>query len=339
MKKVYLLDCTLRDGGYVNDWCFGQKAIENIKLGLEEAGVDIIELGFLRDCQPNPDRSVFTSGEDIHRLMGNRKDGVLYSAMIDGAEPWECYPIEKLGTPESSGIDYIRICVWKRLMKEHLEYCKIVAEKGFRVSIQPTAVHQYNKEEFIDLLKYSNNIHPYAVYIVDTWGTQSSVQVERYIELAERYLDKSIKIGYHGHNNKMQALSCAEAILRMNITHDICLDASIMGMGRGIGNLQTEIIIDHLNTHYSKNYDKYKIVELFQNYIKQFYQSAPWGYTMYHYLSALFNCSPDFATYFKRNGYGESNFIEFLESLSPQEKIVFNETFVEERLKQLASRS
>lgn len=333
MNDVRLLDCTLRDGGYINNWNFGHDAIAGIKEGLEKAGVDIIELGFLRTGDVNEDRSVYASGRDIRRITGSKKEGVLYSAMIEAGEKERLYPVERLGNPEESGLDYVRVCLWKRLMKEHLDYCKEIVKRGYRVSIQPTAAHQYSEDEFMELLKRSNDVRPYAFYVVDTWGTLSSGQIMRYFELADKYLDSPIKIGYHGHNNKMQALSCAEAVLKMKLNRGICLDASIMGMGRGIGNLNLEVIMEHLNRHYGKKYDYLLIAKLYQRYLKTFYKQAPWGYSMYHFLSALYCCSPDYASYFRLKGYGEAQFLTFLKGLKPEEKAVFDAELVESRLK------
>lgn len=335
MQNIYLLDCTLRDGGYVNNWLFGADAIENIKDGLEQAGADIIELGFIREEAVNTQRSVFASAEDLYTRVFKKDRKVIYSAMIEGTDPETCYPVEYLKTPAESGIELIRVCTWKRLMKEHLSYCRSIAERGYLVSIQPTAVEQYNKEEFIELLKQANDVQPYSLYVVDTWGTQSSIQICRYLELADHYLDRAIKIGYHGHNNKMQALSCVQAALRMDLSHDFCIDASIMGMGRGVGNLQTEIVMDYLNEAYGKKYDNRKIVDLFHLYLNNVYAQTPWGYSMYHYLSAQYSCPQDFATYFRDKGYGIDQFQVFLDSLQPDEKIVFRADFVEKRRKQL----
>lgn len=335
MGSIYLLDCTLRDGGYVNNWAFGENAIQDIKAGLEQAGVDIIELGFIRNEEINLDRSVFSDGADIHRRFHNTNRKAIYSAMIEPREPEQCYPTKLLGTPQESGIDLIRICTWKRLTKEHLAYCRTVADMGYRVSIQPTAVGQYNLMEFTELLKQADEIHPFSFYIVDTWGTQSSAQICRYLELAEHNLNPDVKIGYHGHNNKMQALSCAQAAVAMGLSHDLCIDASIMGMGRGAGNLQMEVIMDCLNETVGKKYDPIALVDLYTKHLQKFFASTPWGYSLYHYLGAQYNCSQDFATYFKEKNYGEEKYHRFLDSLSANEKVVFRAVFVEKRLKEL----
>lgn len=334
-KQVYLLDCTLRDGGYVNNWNFGVEAINGIVTKLEDAGVDIIELGFIRDEMYKAERTVFTNGRDFTNVVKNKKKSVLYSAMIEGGDIDRLFPIERLDTPECSGLDYIRVCTWKRLMKEHFQYCKCLIQMGYKVSIQPTAVEQYSDAEFIELLKLSNEIQPFAVYIVDTWGSQTSMQICHYAELMEEYLDPTICIGYHGHNNMMQALSCSEALLKMDLKHSLCLDSTIMGMGRGIGNLNTEIIMDYLNKNKMKQYDCYSIVDAFEKYVKPFYKTMPWGYSLYHYLSAKYSCPQDFATYFKQEDLGESFFKKFLESLKPSEKIYFDREFVERRILEL----
>lgn len=335
MSSIYLLDCTLRDGGYVNNWTFGAEAILQIKTGLERAGVDIIELGFVRDEAANQARSVFSSGRDLYSRFGQAPQKAVYSAMIEASEPADCYPVSSLGTPDESGIDLIRVCIWKRLAKEHLSYCRAVGALGYRISVQPTAVGQYSLAEFTELLKRANEWRPYSFYVVDTWGTQSPSQICRYLECAERYLGDDVKIGYHGHNNKMQALSCVQAALDMNLSHDLYIDASVMGMGRGAGNLQTEVVMDYLNERANKRYQPLEATALYMRYLRQFYEKNPWGYSLYHYLSAQYNCSQDFATYFKEQSYSEAEFKLFLDSLQPSEKIVFRAEFVEARRNQL----
>lgn len=336
MGEVYLLDCTLRDGGYVNDWAFGRECIQTFPDKLIEANIDIMELGFIRNESKNYDRSVFTSIEDLNRFKrSSLKKDVIYSAMIEGNERDATFPVSKLGTPVETGIDLIRICTWKRLMKEHLDYCKEVSDLGYKVSIQPTAIDQYNDDEFIKLLKLANNVNPFAFYLVDTWGTQSSKQIIHYAHLADKYLNKDINLGYHGHNNKMQALSCVATILELNFDRGVCVDSSVMGMGRGPGNLQTEVVMDYLNENYNKNYDVDIVIDLYSKYIKKIYDITPWGYSVHHFVSSRKSLPQDFATYFKENDYSIDEFYQFISSLQQSERVTFRKQFVESRLKEL----
>lgn len=331
MKKIRLLDCTLRDGGYVNNWNFGISEIYGIIHALENSGVDIVELGFLRDEQFNKDRTAFSKIENINALM-NKKESVVYSAMIEAFNP---YPLKKLALHVENGIDLIRVCIWKRCIDEHMQYCKDVMSKGYKISIQPSRVEQYNNDEFIDMLKRSNELNPYSVYVVDTWGTQSSKQIIHYLELADKYLDKDIKIGYHGHNNKLQALSCAQAAISLDMNHELCIDSSIMGMGRGAGNLNTEIIMDYMNEVCGCTYDVQQMIDAYNKYLKITYHHSPWGYSIYYYLTAIYGANPNFATYFEEKGYSEESLRSFLSTLNEQEKVVFDYAFVEERLKDM----
>lgn len=333
MKGIYLLDCTLRDGGYANNWEFGEECAREFPHELADSNIDMIELGFIRNEESNAGRTVFTSVEDFKRIERRSKDkSVIYSAMIEGSEKAGTYPVDRLGTPDQTGIDLIRVCTWKRLMEEHMEYCGRVGEQGYMVSIQPTAIDQYNDEEFIALLQLANRIHPFAFYLVDTWGTQSAGEICHYALIADKYLHPETKIGYHGHNNKMQAIGCVDALLGLGLNREICIDASVMGMGRGPGNLQTEVAMEYLNHKYGKNYKIENVIGLYSKYIKDFYEKSPWGYSVYHFLSSARVLPQDFATYFKEKQYSVEAFVKFTDSLTAEEKVVFRKDFVESRL-------
>ena len=333
--KIDLLDCTLRDGGYVNNWQFGGKTIKGIKHQLENSNIDMIELGFLRLEKYNSNRSIFSKAKDLSDIMQTKKKNILYSVMIEGGETSALFPIKNLLSPQETKIDYIRVCTWKRLMKEHFSYINSIVKKGYKVSIQPTALNQYSINEFKNLCLLANMIDPFAVYLVDTWGVLSSIQLCNYAQIADQYLNKNIKIGIHCHNNKMQALSCTIDLLKMNLSHDICIDSSVFGMGRGAGNLQTEIIMDYLNEGYNKNYKISHIISIYENYLKEFYLKSPWGYSIYHYLTSKYNCTQDYGTYFMKNNLSAELFETFLKSCSADEKVVFNKFFLKKKLQSL----
>ena len=329
MNRLMLLDCTLRDGGYVNDWMFGHDNIVGIVRGLEQSGVDIIELGFLRDYPYHPDSSNLPNVESADGLLEERKENIVYSAMLEAFNP---YPLDKICLFRGKGIDLIRVCIWKRCMAEHMSYCKAVRDKGYRITIQPSRVEQYNDYEFVEMIKRSNELSPFAVYVVDTWGTQSHRQICHYLELADRYLDPGIKIGYHGHNNKLQALSCVQAAVEMKLNRELCVDSSVMGMGRGAGNLNTEIVMEYLNGLYQMQYNYDSIIEVFNLFLSDAYHMSPWGYSMYYYLCAINNCNPNYATFFSEHSLGEKSFLNFLSTLTEKEKIVFDKELIASRV-------
>ena len=75
MNNIKLLDCTLRDGGYVNNWEFGYDRIKNIIKFLEKSGAEILELGFMRDEQYKKDRAIYNSIAQVVDVIGEKKRG------------------------------------------------------------------------------------------------------------------------------------------------------------------------------------------------------------------------------------------------------------------------
>ena len=166
MGKVTLMDCTLRDGGYVNKWNFGNQCIRNIINGLEESNLDIIELGFMRDLEYNKEDSLFPSTRHIDELISNRNGKTKYAAIVEMAN---YFPLEKLEPYHQGGLDIIRYSFWKRLIDDAFDYSKKIIDKGYKLSVQPTRVEQYSPSDFEEMIKRFGSLNPYAIYIVETF--------------------------------------------------------------------------------------------------------------------------------------------------------------------------
>lgn len=87
MSKINLLDCTLRDGGYVNDWHFGREAIFNIGKKIVLAGIEYFEIGFVRECDYDEDYSLFDGNESVRKMITPKNPGTHYVGMIDMGRP------------------------------------------------------------------------------------------------------------------------------------------------------------------------------------------------------------------------------------------------------------
>ncbi|QTQ14527.1 hypothetical protein HRQ91_08700 [Treponema parvum] len=322
---IKLLDCTLRDGGYINDWMFGRRAIDEITKKLVDSNIDIIELGFLKDEQEDHNRTVFNSVKRLIPLIGKKKPGTLYAAMIDVQGR---IPIEMIDpcTPET--IDIIRVIVWKRLLSQDFEYCKKIVENGYKLFIQPARVDQYTDEEFINMIHQFEVLTPMAMYIVDSWGTLTIEKAMHYYKLMEANLNKQILIGYHGHNNMQQAFGIAEALICNKGDRDLIIDSSIYGIGRGAGNLNTEIIANYLNTNFNYKYDVENIISLYDNYIKDIYDKFSWGYSIPLLITAINHCNPEYGIYCEKNGLSEMQTLEVINQLNGGNKIRFNKELI-----------
>ena len=136
MGNVKVLDCTLRDGGYVNNWEFGENNIQNICEKLEQTNVDIIELGFMRDVNYDPNKSLFRTIEQTNHVIRSQKENIIYSALVEMANP---YPLELLEQKKEGGVELLRYSFWKRCIDEAYEYASKIREKGYLNIFTPFA--------------------------------------------------------------------------------------------------------------------------------------------------------------------------------------------------------
>lgn len=127
------------------------------------------------------------------------------------------------------------------------------SKKGYKVFVQPMVSLNYTDEEFLSLIQLVNHIKPYAFYIVDSFGMMNKKNLIRLFYLVEHNLDESIWIGFHSHNNKQLAYSNAQCLIDTQTARNLIIDSSIFGMGRGAGNLNTELIVEYLNDNFHEN--------------------------------------------------------------------------------------
>lgn len=308
MKKVKLLDCTLRDGGYVNNWLFGKNVICDFVKKMLVSNVEIVEVGFIRDVRYNQEQAVFPNMLLVDEMLeeGMREKGNTEIAVM--AEISNPIPLEQIADASETSVDIIRVIVWKSkhtkegnvvdALQESYEYCKGIAEKGYKLCVQPNRTDQYTDEEFARMLEMFAELKPYAIYVVDSWGTMYSDEVLRYMEIADKLLPADIAVGFHGHNNMMQAFSSAEKIIERDFDRDIILDASIAGIGRGAGNLNLELIAGYLNRKRHQSYNLSVMYEIYDLYIKDLQKQYVWGSSLPYMLSAYKNANPNYASFF-----------------------------------------
>lgn len=330
MGEIKLLDCTLRDGGYINDWRFGEEKIPEMIENLEKSKVDILEIGFLKNEPYQKDRTVFNSMEQVKTRIPEKKPGTEYAVMCEVVNP---LPLEMLAPADADGADIIRVIVWKTkrnadgveidALQEGYEYCEGIVKKGYKLCVQPARVSQYSDDEFVSMVKRFSKLSPMAIYVVDSWGTENAERLLHYMHLADENMPEEMALGYHGHNNMMQALSVSQAMLKENFGRDVIIDASVYGIGRGAGNLNLEIIAKYLDEQYEKKYDIVPIMEIYNTNISDIYEKEPWGFSIPYFLTARFNCNPAYAKYY--NDIPANNISEILISISEKDRVIYTE--------------
>lgn len=296
-NRVSILDCTLRDGGYMNDWRFGEDCAKDIVSTLDSMGVDYIEVGFLANEPDEKGRMVFTDIEEAAKLFPKRQ--AKRSIMVKHGED---YLASQIPERKDTSIDMIRVMLWSRLLDEGVDFCKELVDKGYEVGIQATRTDQYSDEAFADFVRKYDAIHPTAVYVVDSFGQLDKERVLRYAEIADELLSPDVLLGYHAHNNLQQAMTNAAAFIERDWKHNIIVDGSIQGMGQGAGNLPLELFCKYLTGKNVRNVDYHPTLRLIDKYISKFYEKNQWGCSTPYMLSASYGCNPRYVKYLLGKG-------------------------------------
>lgn len=294
MNKIHILDCTLRDGGYCNQWNFGLENSKKIAEGLTEANIEIIELGFITNkITYSPDITKYTTTEEVADVIPKNRDGRLFVTMMNYGE----YDVADLPYYDGTSFDGIRVAFHKKNLIESMEICRKIKAKGYLVFVQAMVSLNYTDEEFLDLIRMVNEIEPYAFYIVDSFGMMKEKDLIRLFYVVEHNLKESIWIGFHSHNNMQLAYSNAQRLMTLQTSRNLIIDSTIMGMGRGAGNLNTELFVEYLNENVGKNYNMKPLLNIIDKVLSKFYERNYWGYSLPNYISAAHNAHPSYAGY------------------------------------------
>lgn len=328
MNNIKVLDCTLRDGGFVNEWNFGKSVIDNIYRRLISANIDILELGFLNeDYAFDRNRSIMPHSKYLKEIFRTKvPNGPLLVAMVILGE---C-SIENIDDCKDTFVDGIRVVFKKKDIEKGFEFANRLKEKGYEVFLQPASVTDYSDEEMLALIEKANEFNPYALYIVDTYGLMHKDQVIRYFELMDNNLNEGISIGFHSHNNFQLSYASSLAVLEIETDREFIIDASLFGMGKGVGNLNTELITDYLNKNYDKNYDVLQILEIIDLEITKIKEVHNWGYSLNGFIAASNGCHPQYVSYLiNKNTLAIKSINQILSKLPEGKKTTFYKDIVE----------
>lgn len=293
MDKYNLLDCTLRDGGYINQWNYRDAAITNIIRGLTEAGLEFVEIGYINPRGKPKDSTQFASIEQMRRYLPEGKKRPLFLAMADVGQVSPGDITEYTG----KSVEGIRVVFYKHQIETAKTLAREVAEKGYKLFLQPMVTIDYSIDEYARLIHEMSALEPYAVSIVDSFGYMIKEDFRRYFKIVDNLLPEKTVVGFHSHNNMNLAFITAQDILEYRTSRRLVIDSSLYGIGRGAGNLNTELIANYYNMTFGHKYDMDLILDMISHYIMPVYQKRPWGYSPYLFITALHHCHPNYACY------------------------------------------
>ena len=286
--KFKILDCTIRDGGYLNNWRFEKKMVREVYRALSKAGVDIVEIGF-RGTDKYFSRDQFgswrfTDIEDLHEVV-NGIVGAKLALMGDyGKINAEDFPDDY-----RDYIDLIRIAVHKDGTAGAIKQLETLKEKGYEVSLNAMGITSYTAGEINELKEMLKGSGIDYFYIADSYG---SILPDRVKYLIEPFSELShIKIGFHPHNSLQMAFANTLEAIKCGVD---MIDCTIYGMGRGAGNLPTEVLLSYLQLSTTDKYNVVPVLHLIDRFFTSIDVDEPWGYQLPYMLSGIFQCHPYF---------------------------------------------
>ncbi len=322
MKKIELLDCTLRDGAYVVEKKFGDAVIYNVVNGLTSAKIDFIEIGFLQDEGMGEGKTVYFNSKDAEKYIPKDKEGIIYTVLAD----YSRYSIDNLDEYTGKSFDAVRACFFKNERKEVLSFCEKIKEKGYKLFVQPVDVLGYSDIELLDLISDINKIEPYCFSVVDTFGSMYEEELERVFYLLHNNLISTSKMGFHSHNNLQMSSALSQAFIRIAMEkRDVVIDCTLSGMGRGAGNTPTELIVQFLISKFNKQYNLDAILDVIDSDINRIHSQAEWGYNISYFVAGSYSAHVNNISYLlKKNSIMSKDIRYILNCLSKEERKRYN---------------
>ena len=335
--SLKLLDCTLRDGGYVNDWNFGKENIIAIINGLVSANIDLIEVGFLnQNVLYDENKTILPEMKYFNSLLSNidRKNTKLVAMIELGT-----FDIDRVPDKKDSLLDGIRVIFDYPKAKEGFAFCKKLKEKGYMVSANIIKITNCSEADLYDLFRIVNASPVDAIVIVDTYGHLDLDETQKIYKMFDENVSKNLIIGFHTHNTLQLAVgNCLELIRVHNPKRIHFIDGTLNGMGKGAGNAYTEVLAKSLNKK-EERYCLQRIADILENQLSEIKKQYTWGFSLERYISSISNVHYTYTKYFKdKKGMSYGDIIELEKLMKEETKHSFQEDVANETYKKYLKR-
>ena len=311
--EIKVLDCTIRDGGLMNNHKFDDQVVKAVYTACVDAGVDYMELGY------KASRKIIVPGEhgawkycteeDMRRIVGDNPTPLKLTVMAD-AERTDYH--EDILPKNQSVIDMVRVATYISQIPTALEMVKDAHDKGYETTVNLMAVStvpEYELNEGLEMLARSETK---AVYVVDSFGTLYSEQVEHLVRKYLHYCKAAGKeVGMHAHNNLQLGFANTIEAIVLGCNY---VDASIAGLGRGAGNCPLELALSFLH---NPKFKMRPILEAIQNTVEPHREALRWGFAIPYMLTGYLNQHPKAAMQFME-GDDFRNIVKFYDDAVQQ---------------------
>lgn len=283
--QIKVLDCTIRDGGLINQWQFSDEIVRKVFLALSEAGVDYMEIGYKSSEQyfsrAEHGAWKFCTEEDIKKIVGDVEMEMKLSAMADiGRIDSEDIPPKK-----DSILSMIRVACYAKEIDKGIALAHECLDKGYEATINLMAVSKVLERDLDEALDDLSKSDVPVIYLVDSFGALYSEQIHF---LAEKY-SKALpgkELGIHTHNNQQLAFANTIEAIIAGVNR---LDATLYGMGRGAGNCPLELLLSFLK---NPKFDIRPLIEVIQEIFIPIKADVEWGYHIPYLITGVLNEHP-----------------------------------------------
>jgi 4-hydroxy 2-oxovalerate aldolase len=307
-EDIKVFDCTIRDGGLVNNYHFSDEFVKAHYETCLAAGVDYMEIGknvsptIMSEAEYGPWN--FCKEEDIRRIVGENKTNMKIAVMSDIGRSLK----EELRPKSESVVDMIRIATYIHQIPAAIELIQDAHEKGYETTVNIMAISKSFDDELDEVLAQLAKTPVNVIYIADSFGSFYPEQIKK---LTEKYLkvavDSGKQIGIHAHNNLQLAYANT---LESMIYGASFLDVTISGFGRGAGNCPLELLIGFLK---NPKYKLMPVLKFIEEFIVPLEKELDWGYSIPYMLTGQLNEHPRAAM--KARDEKDTNYREFYRTL------------------------
>lgn len=292
---IKIVDCTIRDGGLVNNYHFTDEFVKAAYDTCLKAGVDYFEIGKIASPKIMDTTEFgkwnFCQESDVREIVGD-KGAMKIAVMADIGRTLK----DEIIPRSESVVDLIRVACYIHQVDEALDIVEDAHTKGYETSINLMALSKITENELDEALEKISNSNVDIVYIVDSFGTFHAKQIRF---LAEKYsiVNNSGKtLGIHAHNNQQLAYSNSIEAIDNDVEY---IDVTIAGLGRGAGNCPTELLFGYLK---SEEYSIFPVLEFIRTHIIEIKKELSWGYDIPYMLTGQLNEHPRSAISFNKEG-------------------------------------
>ncbi len=307
-EKIKVLDCTVRDGGLINNHDFDTRFVREIYKALSAAGVDYMEMGYKNSKKLFSPKEFgkwkFCDDDAIREVTDGIASKTKISVMVDV----DRVDVDDVAPCRESPVDMIRVASYVKDIDKAIFLVNHFADKGYETTVNIMAISRALDNELNEALyQLENESQAKVIYIVDSFGALYQETTEFLIKKAKSIL-KSKEVGMHGHNNQQLAFgNTIEAII-----HDAnYVDGTVYGIGRAAGNCPLELILGFLK---NPKFDIRPVLELISKEFIPLREKIEWGYIIPYAITGMLDEHPRAAMALRKSEKKE-NYREFYDSL------------------------